>query len=37
MIDVAEDIHPLTAFKRQTAKIARLLTSSPGVMPDGNL
>jgi PHD/YefM family antitoxin component YafN of YafNO toxin-antitoxin module len=25
MIDVAEDIHPLTAFKRQTAKFARLL------------
>ena len=25
MIDVAKDIHPLTAFKRQTAKFARLL------------
>ncbi len=25
MIDVAEDIHPLTAFKRQTAKFGRLL------------
>ena len=25
MIDVAEDIHPLTAFKRQTARFARLL------------
>ena len=25
MIDVTEDIHPLTAFKRQTAKFARLL------------
>ena len=25
MIDVAEDIHPLTAFKRQTSKFARLL------------
>jgi PHD/YefM family antitoxin component YafN of YafNO toxin-antitoxin module len=25
MIDVAEDIHSLTAFKRQTAKFARLL------------
>ena len=25
MIDVAEDIHPLTTFKRQTAKFARLL------------
>ena len=25
MIDVAKDIHPLTAFKRQTAKYARLL------------
>ncbi len=25
MIDVAEDIHPLTAFKRETAKFARLL------------
>jgi PHD/YefM family antitoxin component YafN of YafNO toxin-antitoxin module len=25
MIDVAKDIHPLTAFKRQTARFARLL------------
>jgi PHD/YefM family antitoxin component YafN of YafNO toxin-antitoxin module len=25
MIDVAKDIHPLTAFKRQTKKFARLL------------
>jgi PHD/YefM family antitoxin component YafN of YafNO toxin-antitoxin module len=25
MINVAKDIHPLTAFKRQTAKFARLL------------
>ncbi|MGH9432253.1 MAG: type II toxin-antitoxin system Phd/YefM family antitoxin [Terriglobia bacterium] len=25
MIDVAEDIHPLTAFKRQTSKFTRLL------------
>ena len=25
MIDVRHDIHPLTAFKRQTAKFARLL------------
>ena len=25
MIDVAKDIQPLTAFKRQTAKFARLL------------
>jgi len=25
MIDVATDIHPLTAFKRRTAKFARLL------------
>lgn len=25
MIDVAEDIYPLTAFKRRTAKFARLL------------
>lgn len=25
MIDVAEDIHPLTAFKRETSKFARLL------------
>lgn len=25
MIDVTEDIHPLTTFKRQTAKFARLL------------
>lgn len=25
MIDVAQDIHPLTAFKRQTSKFARLL------------
>ena len=25
MIDVAEDIHPLTAFKRETKKFARLL------------
>ena len=25
MIDVAEDIHPLTAFKRQTSRFARLL------------
>jgi PHD/YefM family antitoxin component YafN of YafNO toxin-antitoxin module len=25
MIDIAEDIHPLTAFKRQTLKFARLL------------
>ena len=25
MVDVAKDIHPLTAFKRQTAKFARLL------------
>jgi PHD/YefM family antitoxin component YafN of YafNO toxin-antitoxin module len=25
MIDVAKDIHPLTAFKRQTSKFARLL------------
>ena len=25
MIDVAKDIHPLTAFKRQTTKFARLL------------
>lgn len=28
MIDVAKDIHPLTAFKRQTAKFARLLKRS---------
>jgi PHD/YefM family antitoxin component YafN of YafNO toxin-antitoxin module len=28
MIDVAEDIHPLTAFKRQTAKFARMLKRS---------
>ena len=28
MIDVAKDIHPLTAFKRQTAKFARLLKKS---------
>jgi len=28
MIDVAKDIHPLTAFKRQTAKFARLLRRS---------
>ncbi len=28
MIDVAKDIHPLTAFKRQTAKFARLLQRS---------
>jgi PHD/YefM family antitoxin component YafN of YafNO toxin-antitoxin module len=25
MIDVAQDIHPLTTFKRQTARFARLL------------
>ena len=25
MIDITKDIHPLTAFKRQTAKFARLL------------
>jgi PHD/YefM family antitoxin component YafN of YafNO toxin-antitoxin module len=25
MIDVAKDIHPLTTFKRQTARFARLL------------
>jgi PHD/YefM family antitoxin component YafN of YafNO toxin-antitoxin module len=25
MIDVAKDIHPLTTFKRQTAKFGRLL------------
>jgi hypothetical protein len=25
MIDVGKDIHPLTAFKRETAKFARLL------------
>ena len=25
MIDVARDIHPLTAFKRQTSRFARLL------------
>jgi len=25
MIDVAHDIHPLTTFKRQTARFARLL------------
>jgi len=25
MIDVTEDIHPLTAFKRRTSKFARLL------------
>ncbi len=25
MIDVAQDIHPLTTFKRHTAKFARLL------------
>jgi len=28
MIDVAKDIHPLTAFKRQTAKFARMLRKS---------
>jgi PHD/YefM family antitoxin component YafN of YafNO toxin-antitoxin module len=28
MIDVAKDIHPLTAFKRQTGKFARLLKKS---------
>jgi PHD/YefM family antitoxin component YafN of YafNO toxin-antitoxin module len=28
MIDVTQDIHPLTAFKRQTAKFARLLKRS---------
>lgn len=28
MIDLTQDIHPLTAFKRQTAKFARLLKTS---------
>ena len=28
MIDVTKDIHPLTAFKRQTAKFARRLKKS---------
>jgi PHD/YefM family antitoxin component YafN of YafNO toxin-antitoxin module len=28
MIDVTKDIHPLTAFKRHTAKFARLLKKS---------
>jgi|SRR5271157_5024470 len=28
MMDVTKDIHPLTAFKRQTAKFARLLKRS---------
>jgi prevent-host-death family protein len=34
MIDIAEDIHPLTAFKRQTSKFSRLLrrTQRPVVL-----
>jgi PHD/YefM family antitoxin component YafN of YafNO toxin-antitoxin module len=28
MIDVAQDIHPLTTFKRQTSRFARLLKNT---------